>query len=57
MRGNVCGCLAGFIETALGIHGRDLLATAKDINNRPLVAVVWIVVLRVRLADQCVGAD
>ncbi len=49
--------LAGFIKAAFGIHGRDLLAAAEHVDDRPLVAVVGIVVLRVRLADQSVGAD
>src|SRR5208337_378920 len=48
---------AGFVEAALGIHGRDLLAAAEDVDDGPLVGVVGIVVLRVGLADQSVGAD
>src|SRR5450631_364436 len=49
--------LAGFVEPALRIHGRNLLAAAEHVDDGPLVAVVGIVVLRVRLADQGVGAD
>src|ERR1039458_7871193 len=49
--------LAGLIETALGIHGCNLLAAAEYVDDRPLVGVVGIVVLRIRLADQRVGAD
>ena len=49
--------LAGLIETALGIHGRNLLAAAEHVDDRPLVAIVGIVVLRVGLTDQRVGAD
>src|ERR1039458_7658071 len=48
---------AGFIEAALGIHGRNLLAAAKNIDDRPLVGIVGIVVLRVGLTDQGVRAD
>jgi hypothetical protein len=33
--------LAGFIEAALGIHGRNLLAAAEDIDDRPLVGSSW----------------
>ena len=48
---------AGFIEAAFGIHGRDQLAAAEDIDDGPLVGVVRIVVLRVGLADERIGAD
>src|SRR5258708_735702 len=49
--------LAGFIETALGKHGRNLLAAAEHIDDCPLVAIVRIVVLRVGLADERIRAD
>src|SRR5208282_4116126 len=39
--------LAGFIEAALGIHGRNLLAAAEHVDDGPLVGVVGIVVLGV----------
>src|SRR5260221_2527643 len=48
--------LAGFVEAALGIHGRNLLAAAEYIDDRPLVAIVRIVVLRVGLADERIRA-
>src|ERR1017187_4712550 len=49
--------LAGFIEAALGIHGRNLLAATEHVDDGPLVGVVGIVVLRVGLADQRVGTN
>ena len=48
---------AGFIEAALGIHGRDPLATTENVDDGPFVPVVRIVVLRVGLANQGVGSD
>src|ERR1700678_1181960 len=47
---------AGFIKPAFGKHSRNLLAVPEYMNDRPLVAVVRIVILRVGLADQRVGA-
>jgi len=45
-------CRNGALE-----HSRDLLAAAEYVDDRPLVGVVGIVVLREGLADQGVGTD
>jgi len=50
--GEGLGLSAGFVETALWEHSRDLLAAAEYVDDRPLVGVVGIVVLREGLADQ-----
>src|SRR5579862_7766761 len=55
--GNGLRLAAGFVEAAFRIHGGDLLAAAEDVDDGPLVGVVRIVVLRVGLADEGVGAD
>src|ERR1700722_10800193 len=49
--------LAGFIEAALRIHCRNLFAASKHVDNGPLIAVIGIVILRERLADQRVGTN
>ena len=52
------GCLlTRFVETPLGIERGNLLSALEDIHHSPFAAVVGIVVLGIRLADQRVRAD
>src|SRR5438046_2882445 len=49
--------LAGLIEAPLGIHRSNLLVALENIDDGPLAAVVLVVFLSVRLADQRVRAQ
>src|SRR5579872_5149272 len=53
-RGSLLAC---FVETALGIERGNLLSALEDIHDSPLAAVIGIVILRIRLANQRVRAD
>src|SRR6185312_3889597 len=49
--------LIGLIEALLGIHRAHLLAVLVNVKHSHLAAVVWVVVLRVVLADERVRPD
>ena len=49
--------LAGLVKAPLRIHRRDLLVALENVDDRPLIAVIRIVFLGIRLADQGVRAD
>src|ERR1700733_5229116 len=49
--------LARFVETALGVERRNLLSAFENVHDRPLAAIIRIVILSVRLADERVSAD
>src|SRR5712692_742563 len=48
---------AGLVEASFGIQRLNLLAAFEHVNNGPLAAVIWLVFLSVRAANQRVGAD
>ena len=49
--------LAGLVEAPLGIHRSNLLVALENIDDGPLAAVILVVFLSVRLADERVRAQ
>src|SRR5579863_4578322 len=49
--------LARLVETSLGVERGNLFPALEDVHDRPLAAVIRIVILGVRLADESVRAN
>jgi hypothetical protein len=56
-RGHVLLLLARSVEAAFGIQGVDLLVAFKNLNDGKIAAVVRILLLGVRAAQQGVGTE
>src|SRR6266851_8830037 len=56
-RGHRLRLLAGLVKAALGIESVDLASVLFDVDDGPLAGIVRLVFLRVRAADQSVGAE